>query len=183
MGEVICWEGRGNWAFRLRRDRLCGSEIRGDFWGYVFVRRVINHYVRYGYVAGTTVLETAKHACDTRTAIGTPGSRSLDAHKPLARSTLLGQALLLRSDASRRVRDKAERSQGLSLIVPALITQNFGVSKIDQHADQRGEGTAHIPPRRCLAIMKSLETPSARAAGAFAIHGKVLERGRMCLQT
>jgi hypothetical protein len=47
--------------------------------------------------------ETAKYACDTLTAIGTPGSRSLHAHKPLARSTLLGQALLLRSDVSRRV--------------------------------------------------------------------------------
>jgi hypothetical protein len=55
---------------------------------------------------------------------------------------------------------QTERSQGLSLIVPALITQNSGVSKIDQHADQHGEDTTHIPPPRCLAIMKSLETPA-----------------------
>jgi hypothetical protein len=40
------------------------------------------------------------------------------------------------------------------------ITQNSGVSKIDQHADQRGEHTVFITPPRCLAVMKSLETPA-----------------------
>jgi hypothetical protein len=47
-----------------------------------------------------------------------------------------------------------------SLIVPAPIIHKSGVSKIDQCGIRRGEHTAQIPPPRCFAVVKSLETPA-----------------------
>ena len=46
----------------------------------------------------------------------------------------------------------------LSLYLPLYFP---GVSKIDQHVDRRGEHTTRVAPLpRCLAVIRSLETPA-----------------------
>jgi DNA invertase Pin-like site-specific DNA recombinase len=72
------------------------------------------------------------------------------------------------------MRDKAERSQGLSLIVPALITQNSGVSKIDQHADRQLEGQELDKVFTDRASGKDTKRPQLQACLDYIREGDVL---------
>jgi hypothetical protein len=61
------------------------------------------------------------------------------------------------------------------------INHNFGVSKIDQHTDQRGEHTAHIPLPGALRF-EFTRNASVGLLALLLFAEKPLERGHMCPQ-